>query len=308
MRKVVAYYTGALLSVRANGGPNNGALANIFPAASPAGGLAVNSPTGASYSSWIGSAGTGRVVFWYDQSGNGQDATQTIPSLQPTLAPTVGGLPGFQISFPNQTAFLNVASPFAVAGAWVQYYLNSLGTSTTGIGLINMFGNPLSNQIDLRLWASNSNQSAGFSNPSIIARAGGYLQSFPAGNGNDWTSAVNGMSTENAILNGSPYFQPAYPAQLRTWNTLALSNPLVPITITTIGEGSYGPNDNRNRDGAITELIFYSSALADKAAVLYSSRLQSSASNSPPASSSPHPPPPPPRRFPPPPPPHKSGG
>lgn len=282
VRKVVANYSGPLLSVRASGGPNAGALANLYPAATFAAGLAVNSHSGPSYASWIGS-GTGFVFIWHDQSGAGQDASQLTSPLQPALLPAVGGLPGYQISFLNQTAYLTISSSFVASGAWAQYYLYSLGIISyspyvANAGYVTLFGNYPADY-SLRLWQPSR---------AVI----GPLVSIPAGSPGDW---LYWFSAQNVFMNGTSYFQPASPATLQSWVSLALSNPINPIPVNCIGRAACSGCDvpgigNRNMDGAISELIFYSSALADSAGVLYSNRLQHSNSPSPPPA--PRPPPP----------------
>jgi len=53
--------------------------------------------TGQSLSSWLGGA-TGYVATWYDQSGKGNDATQTTPASQPQIQKGTKG-PGYMILF-----------------------------------------------------------------------------------------------------------------------------------------------------------------------------------------------------------------
>ena len=55
---------------------------------------------GTSYATWLGTA-TGNVVTWYDQSGNGNHATQPNTANQPTLSAAVT-----DVYFPNGVGFM----------------------------------------------------------------------------------------------------------------------------------------------------------------------------------------------------------
>lgn len=94
-------YTGAIMNIRRS---SDNATTNVYADIQGNLGLSANG-TGTTFSSWLG-ASTAYVVTWYDQSGTGNNATQTTNANQPIFS-----LSGMLIDSENSsTQFMNIPS------------------------------------------------------------------------------------------------------------------------------------------------------------------------------------------------------
>ena len=94
-------YTGAVMNIRRS---SDNATTNVYADIQGNLGLSANG-TGTTFSSWLG-ASTAYVVTWYDQSGTGNNATQTTNANQPIFS-----LSGMLIDSQNSSIqFMNIPS------------------------------------------------------------------------------------------------------------------------------------------------------------------------------------------------------
>jgi hypothetical protein len=102
VKRLLSSYSGAVVNIRRS---SDNETSNFF--ADRFGNLTTGeNGSGTAYATWIGAA-TGFVVTWYDQSGNGRNATQATTTAQPTL-----DIANLRVNFASPTnAFLQIASP-----------------------------------------------------------------------------------------------------------------------------------------------------------------------------------------------------
>lgn len=159
VRKLNGAYTGAALNVRRS---SDNATLDI--------GFLPNGSLNASAFSGFISGGSGFVTKWYDQSGNGRDASQSTAASQPQLVlSAIGGRPALQFS-----------------GA--QYLLTSSFASSTSAQTINAV----------------AERSANFTTAQWLLTSGGFKNSF------GWTTSTNtlvlsGTSNVNATASDNAF-------------------------------------------------------------------------------------------------------
>lgn len=131
VRYIVPGYVGPVFQVR---NTSTGALADFYPNAQPSGYISHNLADGTSFIAWSGGT-AGTIQTWYDQSGNGNDATQTTAANQPALvAGSASSVFGSNILYTNVLGFLGktryltmaAGSTITASTAWAQFYLNPL--------------------------------------------------------------------------------------------------------------------------------------------------------------------------------------
>lgn len=94
-RRLLTTYNGPVIRVRRS---IDNVEADFYE--DPGRSLSTSASGGTSLSSWL-SVSTAFVTRWYDQSGNGRDASQTNVSLQPTISPDMPGIVNFTYADAN---------------------------------------------------------------------------------------------------------------------------------------------------------------------------------------------------------------
>ncbi len=198
--------------------------------------------TGQTLSSWLG-AGTGYVVTWYDQSGNGRDATQATTSAQPIINTT-----SRLIDFQNSSAqFLNMPSGTIPVGTLNAPYTLVVkhGTinNTTNGGFLGSGANANSQSNNLRCagtfywnyWYNNdyafgATPKAG--NIIVVSyngtnRQGWSTRPYTATASSGYTNAAGqqyiGKTTVNEYLNGQMYYTFIFGAAISDADRLILA-------------------------------------------------------------------------------------
>lgn len=124
LRKLSSGYSGNVIRVRRSSDNSEQDIGTI-------GGIVDTS----SILSFVGAGNSGYVTTWYDQSGNGINATQTISSRQPTIVSsgtlsTDGGIPS--IYFSGFSTYMNLITPYtqlaSASGEWSFYSVAKLTT------------------------------------------------------------------------------------------------------------------------------------------------------------------------------------
>jgi hypothetical protein len=114
--KLRANYSGVIVNVRRS---SDNATSDFY--ADWQGNLATNGGGGASLANWLNGS-TGYVTIWYDQSGNGNNATQSTTSLQPILTWNTSGNAWCVDTQNSSTQFLNIPSNTVPVGTQNQPY------------------------------------------------------------------------------------------------------------------------------------------------------------------------------------------
>lgn len=184
---------------------------------------------GTSLTSWLGAA-TAYVVTWYDQSGNGNNASNgTTGATQPNLSYQSGK---WVLQWQNANAtVLNMTtaiSPYTV----LSQFLNNNSTGTIASSAID-FGLRLGYNVN------------GFSN-----------------NG-DWYYSSGG--TKLSYVNGAP----ATALTLSAWHYMELSTSTPATTSPFTRIGMDGFSSDRSINGYMTEIMFHSSTLTDSDMLQY---------------------------------------
>lgn len=205
--------------------------------------LWLRSDVGVTYSS-------GNVSGWSDQSGNGNNAYQTVSGSQPTLATNaVNGLPAINFNGTSQTLSLNSAFSNFTAGA-TYFIVTKMTAATANASLIN-FGVSGSVGSSIGVYEYASTGEPMFS----VINSAGTSQTYVAGTSAISTSqfqlleAVQSSTTATLYVNGIQANQ----------NTSMNSIPNTTRNSNLIGNFSSAYSDYYN--GQIAEIIVYNAPM-----------------------------------------------
>lgn len=237
VRIIVSTYGGPVFNLRRS---SDNATADFYTTAIQS---YLTTISGTSYATWIG-ANTAYVVTWYDQSGKGNNCTQSNTAIQPTISLQSSK---YVVTFNNTTGtYFNLSSSSQPNTIFCQFYNTN-----------NVFA-------------------------SIICANSDFEQRFGGGNGitingdsntSDWYYSQGG--TKFAYNNGVP----STTILLNGWNSLALSTTSTSYTFngssspfTKIGTDGYSAS--RGINGYMTEMIGHNTAMSTTdAAAFYTNRL-----------------------------------
>ena len=127
LKRLFAAYSGPVVSVRRS---SDNATSDFY---SDGNANLVNG-SGTSYSAWIG-ADFGCVTTWYDQSGNGKNATQGTNTIQPRLVPASNALDFANTSTTLTRGYLNLPNKTVPAnniGSTTVCRIGNIGAGGTG--------------------------------------------------------------------------------------------------------------------------------------------------------------------------------
>ncbi|MDB5156436.1 MAG: hypothetical protein JWR50_1143 [Mucilaginibacter sp.] len=230
LRKLSSTYAGGAVQVRRS---SDNATQDIGFASG--GGLDI-----ASLNAFVG-GNNGYVSIWYDQSGNGYNATSTQSPLIVNAGTlnTSNGLPSILING-NLISY----SPISPFNSFTDHTLNCVAAATTGAIVA------ISTATGVSAGNKNSCLGAGFSGTGA-AWFGGFNQNGTYAAGST-TSALSvrsktyGLSTINGFFNGSNIFTTTV-----TYN----------LTIPNILIGAQNFNPNQTLSGSVSEIIVFTTAL-----------------------------------------------
>ena len=213
---VTASYTGPIFQLRRSG---DDSLGDFY--ADSFGRLSLGSGgTGTPLLAWLGNA-TAYVAVWYDQSGNGRHATQTVTSLQPKYSTIYG-----YVDFKPSAYMLMVASSVPPGNGVYSYVTRVNAINNANGGVFGIGNNAYSQGINLRRdtsryfesWYNNDFGFGAYAPGNIVSETydqtnrrgyvNGALQSTQASsNRNGGTSlAYLGKTTADTTLNGELYY------------------------------------------------------------------------------------------------------
>jgi hypothetical protein len=127
LKRLFTTYAGPVVKVRRN-------TDNVISDFYSDGNANLVNGSGTSYATWVG-GDVGCVQTWYNQVGNGKDATQATATLQPRLIPSSNVLDFANTSTTSTNGYLNMPNrtvPANNTGTTAIYKIGNIGTVGTG--------------------------------------------------------------------------------------------------------------------------------------------------------------------------------
>lgn len=220
-----------------------------------------NTGTQSNIFNWL-SGTTGKVIVWYDQSGNGNNLTQTNTASQPSYSLSgiyfSGSNTGFSFNTPVQNCYTVATNLYTYSNVGQTILSPSLATSNIGYRFAN------SNIYGLA-FTNTSNYSGDFLAPynsyyyinNLKGTIGGTLQSDGRGTG---TIGQNGVYTDNTWN----YFVATRDRDLSTSNLSIYNQPF-----TSMGYPLNPSFSNYSLKGFMTELVLLNNKISDSDAITW---------------------------------------
>ena len=229
LRNLSASYTGNVVDVRRSSDDAE----ESFTAAEVADGTLV---------AWVGAGNDGFVSQWYDQSGNGNHATQGTPASQPKIVDG-GSLVSGGLSFDGNDTLSVSGDPVITASSSGTYSAFSVQTVATSEGGY-LYGN-----------ASSSNGSSAYALADKFTITNYFfadLDNIARSSGQNLLSAVYNNGDAGLLVNGAGTMTDA-----GTYNFSAGTSDFI------IGNRNGGSSDATFLTGSIQEIIIYNSDQSD---------------------------------------------